>query len=326
VRLKKVQVKAKKNKVSVYEGKQLKLNIKLEKILKSYGTAKRKNSTESERSISRNGSRTKYKLQKQNICLTTRAAKSPLKLSKKSIKVVKGKNAKKGNQTQRSNTTLSSQLTLQIAAKNWKLDYLSKERALKTSRSRNHDKIGETINASNGFHTHRVQNNESEESGLLGMFTSFLTSDKKTINERKVSQKSQNQDLAVIQKNLCSTLDIHKDDKVDEKSQDVPINGFNIFKGSWFEKVAEKPVQKDDPFNLLELNHEILSFDGKKFKHPKASFKYAEDTTREDIGITSTDYQSPGYSRRNKHKLSCETEERTMQFPLGSTTQFNNYL
>jgi hypothetical protein len=112
------------------------------------------------------------------------------------------------------------------------LDYLSKERALKTSRSRNHDKIGESIGVPNGFHTHRVQNNDSEESGLLGMFTSFLTSDKKTVNERKMSHKSQYQDLVVTQKNLYSTLKTHKDDKVDDRSQDEPMNGFNIFKGS----------------------------------------------------------------------------------------------
>lgn len=295
--------------------------------MKSYGSIKRGTSTESERTNSKNGSKTRHKLSKQKIWVTSRVVKSPLKLSKKSVKVAKGKKLKKGNQTQRSTTTLSSQLMQQLASKSSKMNSVAKEKALKTSRSRNHAKIGESRDNQKGFQTHRVQNNNLSESGLLGMFTSFLTSDKKTLKERKNSHKNQYNDLIVTQKNLLSTLNKQKSPKVIDKSQDVPMNGFNIFKGSWLEKVVEEPVQKDDPFNLLDLNYEILSFDGKKIKNPKASFKYAEDTTGEDVRNTATDCHSPGYYQRNKHRLSCETGgERTTQLPIGSTPQYNNYL
>jgi hypothetical protein len=164
--------------------------------------------------------------------VTSRVVKSPLKLSKKSIKVVKGKKLKKGNQTQRSTTTLSSQLMQQLASRSSKLNSVAKEKALKTSRSRNHSKIGESRDIQKGFQTHRVQNNNLSENGLLGMFTSFLTSDKKTFKERKNSHKNQYNDLVVTQKNLLSALNKHKSHKVIDKSQDEPVNLFNIFKGS----------------------------------------------------------------------------------------------
>jgi hypothetical protein len=168
-----------------------KLNIKLDKIFKWYGS-KRGKSSESEKSCSKNLSKSKLKIPKGKVWFTSRHWGSPVKwFPKNKINFLKIKS--KGMQTQRGVAKMPSQLALQSAAHKAKVNLVEKASKQKAPRSRNFEKLAEIKNPKRctyEFHTHRVHDRITQRDSLLTMFKTFLGKDKmKVFNQRKRSHK-----------------------------------------------------------------------------------------------------------------------------------------
>lgn len=116
------KIKRSEFKKSLATGKQLNLNLKLDKLLGGYTSRATGTSLGSNKSASRNSSKNKHKSLKK-FCLTSRECTSPGKsIPKKRIKIAKSKKGKKGNQTDRSHHNLASQLALHMATSKIKLN------------------------------------------------------------------------------------------------------------------------------------------------------------------------------------------------------------
>lgn len=220
-----------------------------------------------------------------------------------------------------------NQFAIQMAANKIKLSSTQDQQKLRVCRSRNIEKIDDIRNrecSADAFNTHRGHNQISNKNQLLNMFTSFLSNEKNTFNDRKCSHKNERHNLLATQNNLNDVFkktegrwtrnlspdgagklqgDLRSEysgfkpgskphgNEKDKSSIILEQSGedFNIFKSKRDDKPIEEQKKTNDMFNLMDLNDEIFNFDSDRVVKPKASFKKAEDTTAEDHRNTTTD-------------------------------------
>ena len=141
-----------------------------------------------------------------------------------------------------------------------------------------------------GFKTHRVTSQGRNESKLLNMFTTFLSSEKKILKQNQNSSKNMEINKKNMNTNLLEELEKQTHQNEEEIIGEKPeIEDFNIFKVETDKKTERKiPGKAADPFNLCDLNSDIFSFDRQKL-NAKASFKKIDSITEEDHRNTASE-------------------------------------